>query len=305
MRSLNLDQLRALATVVDLASFTAAAKRLNLSQSTISVQIKELETRFGMRLVERLGKRAAATPAGRELIDHARRIAADVEIASLAMQRHRDGSLGQVRVGATTTTLNYFLAPILRSLRRRHPSIELSIVMDTTVGQVDRVLGDEIDFGLVNLPVKERSVLAVPLRAEDLVAILPADTPDVPRHVTPDYLARHRLLLESARAHIKAQVLDWLSPVTRQLRPAMLLDNFDTISRMVVVGLGASVVPASVVEDERRGGSLIIRPLRPRLQRTFGLIRRKDKALDGAMRIFEDAVLAAAAGRGKTGVRPS
>lgn len=66
MRSLNLDQLRALETVVELASFTAAARRLNLSQSAISVQIRELEQRLGVRLVERLGKKAYATAAGRE-----------------------------------------------------------------------------------------------------------------------------------------------------------------------------------------------------------------------------------------------
>jgi DNA-binding transcriptional LysR family regulator len=291
MRSLNLDQLRALETVIELASFTAAAKRLNLSQSTISVQIRELEKRFGVRLVERLGKRAAATSAGHELIDHTRRISADVELAALAMQRRREGSLGQVKVGATTTALNYFLSPILESLRRRHPRIELSIVVDTTTGQVERLLNDEIDFGLVNLPVKERSVQVIPLRIEQLVAIFPADAPDVPRQVTPEYMARHRLLLEAAKAHIKALVLDWLSPATRQLRPAMLLDNFDTITRMVAVGLGASIVPASIVGDALRRKDLIVRPLQPRLQRTLGLILHKNKVLDRAMRIFHDAVL--------------
>lgn len=293
MRSLNLDQLRALETVIELASFTAAAKRLNLSQSTISVQIRELEKRFGVRLVERLGKRAASTSAGRDLIDYTRRISADLELAAMAMQRHRDGALGQVKVGATTTALNFFLSPILGSLRRRHPNIDLSIVVDTTTGQVDRILNEEIDFGLVNLPVKERLVQVIPLQTEQLVAIFPADAPNVPRHVTPEYLARHRLLLEASRAHVKALVLDWISPATRQLRPAMLLDNFDTITRMVVVGLGASVVPESVVEGALRRRALIVRPLQPRLQRTLGLILHKKRVPDRAMRIFQDAVLGA------------
>jgi DNA-binding transcriptional LysR family regulator len=104
-------------------------------------------------------------------------------------------------------------------------------------------------------------------------------------------MARHRLLLEAAKAHIKALVLDWLSPATRQLRPAMLLDNFDTITRMVAVGLGASIVPASIVGDALRRKDLIVRPLQPRLQRTLGLILHKNKVLDRAMRIFHDAVL--------------
>jgi len=63
MRSLNLDQLRALVEVVDLGSFSAAARRLNLTQPAVSLQIRELENRMAARLVDRLGKRAYATPA--------------------------------------------------------------------------------------------------------------------------------------------------------------------------------------------------------------------------------------------------
>jgi DNA-binding transcriptional LysR family regulator len=79
MRSLNLDQLNALAAVVEAGGFTAAARRLNLSQSTVSTQIGELEQRLGVRLVERLGRKAFATAVGREVLEHATRIAQEVE----------------------------------------------------------------------------------------------------------------------------------------------------------------------------------------------------------------------------------
>ena len=100
MRSLNLDQLRALEAVADTGGFTAAAKRLNLSQSAVSTQIKELEDRFGVRLIDRLGKKAFATAAGREVIEHARRIATEADAVTVAMRRHREGFLGRVRLGA-------------------------------------------------------------------------------------------------------------------------------------------------------------------------------------------------------------
>ena len=87
MRSLNLDQLRALEAVVALASFTGAARQLNLSQSAVSVQIRELEDRLGVRLVERLGKKAYATAAGRDVIEHARRISAETDAIATAMRR--------------------------------------------------------------------------------------------------------------------------------------------------------------------------------------------------------------------------
>ena len=69
MRSLNLDQLRTLQAVTEGRSFSAAARRLNLSQPAVSVQIRELERRFGVKLVERLGKQAHTTKPGRELVE--------------------------------------------------------------------------------------------------------------------------------------------------------------------------------------------------------------------------------------------
>ena len=117
MRSLNPDHLRAIAEVVAQGSFTRAARRLNLAQPTVSLQVRELEARLGVRLVERLGKRAFATAAGRELIEHGRRIAEETERLIAAMRRHRDGWLGQVRVGCSTTALIYHLPPVLQALR--------------------------------------------------------------------------------------------------------------------------------------------------------------------------------------------
>src|SRR4029077_17090039 len=94
MRNLSLDQLRTLIEVVELGSFTEAAKRLHFTQPAISQQIRELEGRCGLQLVERVGKRAFATPAGRELIMHGQRIMADAEHALAAVHDHRQGAAG-------------------------------------------------------------------------------------------------------------------------------------------------------------------------------------------------------------------
>src|SRR3954466_5338630 len=98
MRGLNPDQLRTLVEVVEQGGFSAAARRLHLSQPAVSLQIRELEGRLGVKLVERISKRAYASTAGAELIVHAKRIAADSEQALLAMRRFKDGWLGRVRL---------------------------------------------------------------------------------------------------------------------------------------------------------------------------------------------------------------
>src|SRR5690349_4139435 len=148
MRSLNLDQLKALSEVVEQGSFSAAARRLNLTQPAISLQVRELERRFGMQLVERMGKRAYATAAGRDLVEAARRILRECDLADAAMRRFRDGLLGRVHVGTTMTALTYLLPPVIRRLRLEHPGIELHVTQMPTRDSVEGVLQSRIDIAV-------------------------------------------------------------------------------------------------------------------------------------------------------------
>ena len=291
MRSVNPDHLRALAEVVAQGSFTRAAKTLNLAQPTISLQIRELETRLGVRLVDRLGKRAFATAAGRELIAHAHRIAQETDRLLGAMRRHRDGWLGQVRIGSSTTALIYHLPPVLARLRKEHPNIELVVTTGTTTGVVERILRNEIDLGIVSLPISERLIETMPLLKEPLVAIFSSRLRDLPARVTPRFLLQQPLLLEFARAHVRALIIDWLSAGGNDARPAMELDNLEAVKRMVASGLGASIVPAAAITEEEARGGLVARPLKPALTRTLALAQRRDKPVDAAHAQVREALL--------------
>jgi DNA-binding transcriptional LysR family regulator len=294
MRSLNPDHLRTLAEVVAQGSFTRAAKRLNLAQPTVSLQVRELEARLGVRLVDRLGKRAFATAAGRELIEHAQRIAEETERLLAAMRRHRDGWLGQVRIGSSTTALIYHLPPALQALRARHPNIELVVTTGTTQGIVERILRNEIDLGVVSLPIGERLLDVVPLKREPLLAIFSARVSGVPARVTPQFLLQHPLLLEFARAQVRALIFEWLSEGGAEPRPAMELDNLEAVKRMVASGLGASIVPAAAISKGERDTQLIARPLRPELARTLALVQRRDKPGDAALQVVRGALMSLA-----------
>jgi DNA-binding transcriptional LysR family regulator len=294
MRSVNPDHLRALAEVVAQGSFTRAAKRLNLAQPTISLQIRELELRLGVRLVDRMGKRAFATAAGRELIEHADRLAREGERLLAAMRRHRDGWLGQVRIGSSTTALIYHLPPVLARLRKEHPNIELVVTTGTTTGVVERMLRNEIDLGVVSLPINERVLDLVPLMTEPMVAIFSDRTEGLPSKVTPQYLLQHTLILEYSRAHVRALIMGWLAGDGAEVRPAMELDNLEAVRRMVAAGLGASIVPAAVVSEPHAGNDIVARPLEPPLTRTLVLAQRRDKPSDPALAHVREALLSLA-----------
>ena len=200
----NLDQLRALETVVALASFTGAARQLNLSQSAVSVQIRELEDRLGVRLVERLGKKAYATAAGREVLEHARRISVETDAIATAMRRLRDGWIGRVHIGSTLTGLMYLLPPVLKKLHAAHPGIDLLMTNSPTNRMVEAVSCNEMDIGLVTLPVDDSRLAIMPLRVEPMVAILPAATRKVPKEITPDYVATQFLCSKPAPSAISS-----------------------------------------------------------------------------------------------------
>lgn len=127
MRSLNLDQLRTFIEVTKCGSFTAAAKALNLSQPAVTHHVQELERRFNVVLLERIGKRAYPTDAGEGLIEHARYLLDEDARTLVNMRKFNDGWLGRVRIGTSMTMLVYVLPPILQQLKTEQPKLELSL----------------------------------------------------------------------------------------------------------------------------------------------------------------------------------
>jgi DNA-binding transcriptional LysR family regulator len=289
MRSLNLDQLRALLAVVEHRSFSAAARQLNLTQPAVSLQIRELERRFGVRLIERLGKQAHATAPGRDLIEAARRIFAECEFTEAAMRRYRDGWVGRVNIGATNTSLMYDLPPILRGLSLEHPGIELHVTNMPTRDSVERLIDNKIDLALVTLPVQKRQLRITPLRPESLVAIFPAGTKGIPGEVTPEYVARQPLLMEHTAGAVHALVTRWLSEQAPLPRAPMYLGTIEAIKSAVASNLGMSIVPEVVIS--RSAPDIVVRPLRPPLARTLALIEHRNKPNEPALAIVRQALL--------------
>lgn len=289
MRSLNLDQLRALVEVVQLGSFSAAARRLNLTQPAVSLQIRELERRFGVQMIERLGKKAHATAPGHALVDAAHCIFRECELAEAEMRRFRDGWIGRVNISATNTLLMYLLPPILRRLSLDHPGIDLHVINMPTRESVDRILENKIDLALVTLPVEKRHLQITPLRPEMLVAIFSADTRDLPDEITPDYVARQPLLMEHTGGAVHALVARWLAEQGPLPRAPMHLGTIEALKSAVASNLGMSIVPEVAVAG--RMPDIIVRPLRPPLSRTLALIEHRNKPNAPALEIVRAALL--------------
>jgi DNA-binding transcriptional LysR family regulator len=289
MRGLNLDQLRTLLAVVESGSFSAAARKLHLSQPAVSVQIRELERRFAVKLIERLGKRAHATPPGRDLVGAAEHIFRACDQADAVMRRYRDGWIGRARIGTTITAQMYMLPPILRKLSQDHPGIDLHVRNLPTRESIAAILQNEIDLAIVTMPVDKAQLTVTPIWSEPMVAIHPSIARDVPDKVTPEYVLRQALLLEHVQAGVHQLVMQWLSGHGAAPRVRMHLGTIEAVKSAVASNLGMSIVPQMAAS--RSESDLIVRPLHPPLVRTLALIEHRSKPNEPAIEIVRNALL--------------
>jgi DNA-binding transcriptional LysR family regulator len=289
LRGLNFDQLRTLLEVIEQGSFSAAARRLNLTQPAVSLQIRELERRFGVRLIERMGKQAHATAPGGELAEAAQRILRECDHADTMMRRFREDWTGRVRVGTTLTTMIYRLPPILRALRLAHPGIDMVVNNAPTRVCIENIIQNRIDLALVNLPVEDRQLRITPLFEEEMVAIFPVTMRDVPEVVTPDYVAGENLLVEAATSAAHPLVLGWLSENASLPSAPTALGTVEALKSAVASNLGVAIVPE--VSIGARVSDFIVRPLQPPLSRTLALIEHGSKPNEPALEIVRNALL--------------
>jgi DNA-binding transcriptional LysR family regulator len=298
MRGLSLDQLRTFAAVIARGSFSAAAEALHLTQPAVSLQIRELERRLGVTLVERVGRRAAPTAAGRDLLPHVRRIDEAVEGALAAVARHRAGGAGRVRLGTGATACIYLLPPILRELRRRLPALEIVVHTGNSADILKAIEENAIDLGLVTLPAPARVLEVTPVYEDELVAVFPAElAPAGAAPVRPAALAARPLVVYERDGQTRRVIDDWFLRAGLAPQPIMELGNVEAIKELVGAGLGCSVLPRLCVVGSGARESLAVRPLAPRLRRTLGLVLRRDKPVDRGLREVM-ASLAALRGKG-------
>src|SRR5262249_33239450 len=130
--NLEIRHLRLLTAVAEEESVTAAGRRLHLTQSALSHQLRDAEQKLGTPLFLRLGKRMALTAAGKKLVDAARRILSDLHNAEAEVLEMNSGAHGVIRLSTECYTCYHWLPPVMASFHTRFPKVEVCIDMDAT-----------------------------------------------------------------------------------------------------------------------------------------------------------------------------
>ena len=253
---------------------------LRLSQPAVSMQVRDLERELGLRLFERTGRQLVPTEAGNCLYRYAASIHGTLEEATAAMAGFKDGRLGTIRIGASTTGVIYYLSALLGDVRRVHPGIAIALSADITDRVREGVLLGNLDIGLVWGPCYDERLLEVPLLTSNFTLILPAT------HVLAgqECLDAHALRVEPfvlAEEHSSTRefVVSRLRQAGIEPRVAMSLRSTEEVKQAVAAGLGLGVVAARAVRCEQLAGLLVARPVTGlMLRRPIVLVTRRARA---------------------------
>ncbi len=287
MRDFRLDQLDSFAKVIEHGTFSAAAEKLNLTQPAISFQIRELERRLGVRLIERVGKKATPTAAGLTLLDHVKRIDGVVSATLADLLPYARGAAGRVRIGTGSTACIHLLPQVLKSVRQRFQGLEIVVKTAHTKDILKALEDNALDVGFVTPPVHGRMFEAIPVLDDPFVAIAAAGDDRLPRSVTPQAMAGLPVILYDAEGNTRQIVDRWFARAGITLTPAMEMGNTEAIRKLVAAGVGYAILPTSALEDR---SSIETRPLSPAFHRNLAIVLRRDKILGKGLRMVVEAL---------------
>ena len=157
MDNLDWNQLKAFLETAETGSLSAAARKLGLTQPTLSRQVAAIEQRMGVTLFERVGKAMALTPTGLDLLEHARAMGAAAEALRLAATGRSQAVGGVVSVSATDAVVAHLLPPLVRQLREQEPGIAIEVISSNAFSDL---LRREADIAIRHVKPEQPDLIA-------------------------------------------------------------------------------------------------------------------------------------------------
>jgi len=278
--NLTLRQLRAFAAVARLGGFTAAAKRLHLSQSALSGLVKDLEGSLGVRLFDRNTRAVALTQAGQEFLPLALRVLDDLQEAAARVTDIASSDRGIVRVAALETTSCTLLPPLIAAFQEGQRHLEVRLT-DTVLEQVlAKVRQGEVDLGIGPEPAPDPELDRAPLYKAPFLLACPAGHPLAHRKKVTWSQLRDEHFVTMIR-NFRSQVMQGLHawPPDLEFRQFSEVALLTTALGMVRAGLGVTACP-DYAAPLVRGFGLVLRPLvDPVVEAQLFVFTRKGRSL--------------------------
>jgi len=290
---MDLRQLEMFRAVAEEGTFTKAAKRIHVTQSAISRQIKLLEDELGSTVLHRGQKRVALTASGDLLLKTVHRVQREIQETVSQISETRTLHRGSLSLAGGMTVCMYILPPVLRKFRTLYPKVELTVTSAATTTLLDSLRRHELDLALLTLPIVADDLQVTPaLREEMVVVTAPGHPLSKKRPVAPEDLGNHPLILYESGSNTRRVLDEFFIEEKVAARVAMETENVEIIKAMVSHGLGISIIPFAAAAKDVKAGRLAYTRLRGRkLYRETGWVHLKSdhlpKAITEVLRVFD------------------
>ncbi len=276
-----LQQLRYLVAIAETLHFRRAAELTHVTQPTLSGQLRELEDRLGVQLVERSRARVILTPIGEEIAARAKGVLRDVRDIVELGKRGQSLLGGTIRVGVLQSLGPYLLPHILPELHQSYPSLKLYVREGMPQALLNGLDEGSLDLLFFPLPVKGADLESARLFREPLWIVAPQEHHLAGKETAERSDLSGETVLTLERGHrLHDQVRDLCDEYGANLALDYEGTSLDTLRQMVAMGMGLSFLPALYVRSEvRRDDQIVARQLRsPSPFRMIGMIWRRHSA---------------------------
>ncbi|MBG7620007.1 LysR family transcriptional regulator [Herbaspirillum sp. AP02] len=255
----DLTDLRLFILIAELNSLTRSAERMNLSLAATSNRIKELEARFGTRLLYRESKGVQLTPAGHTLLHHAQLFMQQVEHLKSDMQQYNNGIKGYIRIFANTTAVTEFMPEILGKFLAIHPQVNVALEERLNHDILRGIQEGTADIGIVAGPVQGEGLQILNFSTDRLVLATALEHPlagagSIPFIDTLEY--EHIGLHEGSTLHHFLNKI--VSEHGQRLKLRIQVRSFEAMCRMIETNVGIGIVPRSAAQRHQQTMQLAV-----------------------------------------------
>lgn len=281
-------QLNAFVTISKLQSFTGAAETLGYAQSTITNQIKLLESELGVKLFERIGKNTTLTHEGKRLLPYAKQmLKLSHEIKDKVFNEEKP--TGTLTIGAAESLCVIRLPEILKEYRKLYPEVEVSLKFGSCADFRHFLRDNIIDvaFSLGTKIDSEDFVAEVEFEEPMLLLAYPGHPLINKKSVYPEDIANQPMVLTEMGCSYRAVFENILNEYNVNSNLVLETGSVQAIKQFTMSGLGITLLPKVAVEDELRTGRLI--PLNwsgPDFGIVSQVLYHKDKWISPALKAF-------------------
>src|SRR5918996_507808 len=254
---LEIRHLRLVSAVAELGSVTRAAERLHLTQSALSHQLRDIESRLGLQLFLRLGKRMVLTPPGERVLGAARRVLDEIGRTEDDLRLMTQHGKGVLRLCTQCNTGYHWLPPLLQAFHRKFPGIDVQIMVNATDRPIEALLEGQIDLAIVTSEPDDKRLVTQPLFNDELVAVVSSSHPFAKRpHVEADDFAHEHLIIYTADRSDSYTFRRILSPAGVEPARVSQVPLTEAILELVKAGLGISVMARWAIEPAIKSGAI-------------------------------------------------